>query len=221
MPISRSARIGCLAALCAIACHRHPAPPSSSRVTPEPVLRDPAKAVAVHDLRDSLAAARAAIAQHQSPVYAADKLALAARQLDGESDAGVMAMLAEAETVYGHDAPVAWADAKVKDAEAHADKRADDCATAREMLARVSGKYKEEAAVLDVAKRVKAICPKVRDRTARAPSSSSSSYSGGGASSANSRAAQQGECRRRCDDAAFDCRARCQYCGTCVTDKTW
>jgi hypothetical protein len=214
-------RISVLVALCAIAgCHRAPAPPSSSRVVPEPALSDPAKAVAVRDLKESLAAARAAVARHESPVYAADKLALAARELDGEKDAGMLALLSEAETVYGHDAPVAWADAKLSDAEAHADKRGDDCATARAMLDRVSGKYKEDAAVLALVKRVKATCPRARDRSSRS-SSSSSSGGGGAAASASSRAAQTGDCRRRCDDAAFDCRSRCQYCGTCTTDKTW
>ena len=205
------------------ACHRAPPSPSSSPIRPEPLLSDPQKVVAVRDLRESLAAARAAVAKGQSPVYAADKLALAARELDGEKDAGVLALLAEAETVYGHDAPVAWAGAKIKDAETHVDKRTDDCSTARDMLARVSGKYKEEAGVLAVQKRVGATCPKVRDRSSRpaSRSSSSSSGSGGSSSSGPSRAAQRDECRRRCDDAAFDCRSRCQYCGSCTTDKTW
>jgi hypothetical protein len=208
-----------LALVAVAACHRAP-PPPSQRVTAEPALVDQEKAVAVRDLRDSLAATRAAVQKGQSPVYAADKLALAARELAGEKDPGVLALLAEAETVYGHDAPAAWADAKIKDAEAHADKRADDCATAREMLARVSPKYKEEAGILELQKRVKALCPKVRDRSSRA--SSSSSGSGGGSSSSGpSRAAQRDDCRRRCDDAAFDCRSRCQYCGSCTTDKTW
>lgn len=209
-------RTSLLVLAAAAACHRAP-PPSSSRVTPEPALSDPAKAVAVRDLRESLAAARAAVAKAQSPVYAADKLALAARELDGEKDAGVMALLAEAETVYGHDAPVAWAAHKLDDAVAHADRRADDCATARAMLDRVSGKYKEDAAVLDLVKRVKATCPRARAATSRAAGASF----GGHSSSAPDRAAQRDECRRRCDDAAFDCRARCQYCGSCTTDKTW
>lgn len=195
------------------ACHRAP-PPSGSHVVAEPALADPAKVVAVHDLRESLAAARAAIAKHQSPVYATDKLVLAARELDGEKDAGVMALLAEAETVYGHDAPIAWADAKLADAAAHADKRGDDCATARAMLDRVSGKYKDDAATLDIVARVKATCPKVRAHA-------SSSSRGSSSPSAPDRSAQRDDCRRRCDDAAFSCRASCQYCGSCTTDKTW
>ncbi len=207
-------------ALAAVACRRAPA--TASRVQPEPVLSDPQKSVAVRDLRESLAAARAAVAKGQSPVYAADKLQLAARELAGEKDAGVMALLAEAETVYGHDAPVAWAAHKLDDAVAHADKRADDCATARAMLDRVSGKYKDEASVLALVERVRATCPKVRASSSRAAGGGAraSSYGGGGAS-APDRAAQRDECRRRCDDAAFDCRARCQYCGSCTTDKTW
>ncbi|HEX6839584.1 MAG TPA: hypothetical protein VF334_23565, partial [Polyangia bacterium] len=160
------------------ACHRAPSS-SSARVVAEPVLSDPQKAVAVRDLRESLAAARAAVQKGQSPVYAADKLMLAAHKLD--------------------------------DAAAHADQRAGDCTTARAMLDRVSGKYKEDAAVLDVVARVKATCPKVRavragSRAAAAPAASGPSRE---------------DCRRRCDDAAFDCRARCQYCGSCTTDKTW
>ncbi len=208
-------RSSVLVLLALAACHRAPSS-SSSRVVAEPVLSDPAKAVAVRDLRESLAAARAAVAKGQSPVYAADKLALAARELDGEKDAGVMALLAEAETVYGHDAPVAWATHKLDDAVAHADKRGDDCATARAMLERVSGKYKEDAAVLDVVARVKASCPKVRVARAGARASG-----GGGGAPGASAGPNREECRRRCDDAAFDCRARCQYCGTCTTDKTW
>jgi hypothetical protein len=193
------------------ACHRAPSPPSGQRVAPEPALHDPAKAVAVRDLRDALAATRAAIARHESPVYAADKLALAARELDGEMNAGVMALLAEAETVYGHDAPVAWADAKLAEAAVHPDVRADDCAAARSMLDRVSAKYKDDAPVLALKQRVKGQCPHVR----------SSHVTPAASNRPPDRAATRDECRRRCDDAAFDCRASCQYCGSCTTDKTW
>ena len=198
------------------ACHREPPPPSGARVAAEPTVSTPAKAVAVRDLRDALAATRAAIAKHESPVYAADKLALAAHELAGEKDAGVMALLAEAETVYGHDAPVAWADAKLADATAHPDVRADDCATARGMLDRVSDKYKDDAPVLALRKRVKGECPRVRDRSRRVESGG-----GGGASSSSTPGPDRGECRRRCDSASFDCTSRCQYCGSCTTDKTW
>jgi hypothetical protein len=207
-----------IALLLLAACHR--APTAGSKVKAEPTLSEPSKAAALRDLRQELVAARAAIANRQSPVYASDKLALAARELGGEKDDGVVALLAEAETVYGHDAPVAWADAKLADAAAHPAAKLDDCAVARQMLDRVSGKYKDDAQVLAIVQRVKASCPRQR------AGGGSSSGGGGsrvdrGASAAPNRAAQRDDCRRRCDDAAFHCRASCQYCGSCTTDKTW
>jgi hypothetical protein len=202
------------------ACHRAP-PATGTSVQAEPTLSEPSKAAALRDLRQNIAAVRAAIANQQSPVYATDKLLLAARELGGEKDDGVLRLLAEAETVYGHDAPVAWADTKLADAAAHPAAKADDCATARQMLDRVSGKYKDDAQVLAIVQRVKASCPRVRSA-----GGSSSSGGGGtridrGSSSGPNRAAQRDDCRRRCDDAAFSCRASCQYCGSCTTDKTW
>lgn len=212
---TRIVAVVALAAVAGVGCHRASPPPSGARVAAEPTVSTPAKAVAVRDLRDALAATRAAIAKHESPVYAADKLALAAHELSGEKDAGVMALLAEAETVYGHDAPVAWADAKLADAAAHPDVRTDDCGTARGMLDRVSDKYKDDAPVLALKQRVKSDCPRVR--AAHVSSSGGASSGARGPDPATVRA----DCRRRCDSASFDCTSRCQYCGSCTTDKTW
>ncbi|HEY1586374.1 MAG TPA: hypothetical protein VGH63_11850, partial [Polyangia bacterium] len=106
--------------------------------------------------------------------------------------------------------------AKLADAAAHADARPDDCATARAMLDRVSDKYKDDAPVLALKKRVKGECPRVREHSAHSAPSASSAVA-----HAPDRGAMRDDCRRRCDSAAFDCRASCQYCGTCTTDKTW
>src|SRR5579862_3625818 len=137
-------------ALLAAGCHRAPPVPG---VAPEktPVLSDPDKQVALRDLQADVAAARAALAAGKNPGYACERAAVAARELAGEKDEGVLKMLADAETVYGHDAPMAWAEARLKDVEqngATSTVKVTDCASVREMLNRVSVKYQNDFAVL-------------------------------------------------------------------------
>jgi hypothetical protein len=190
---------------------------------PPIALADPGKQVVLADLRRDLSAARTAIASQKSPVYALDRLQLAARELEGEKDPALSSLLSEAETIYGLQGPVAWADAKLKEAEGDAAARSAACTAARDMLNRVSPKFAERSEVQDVVARVKSGCPKVRDRGGARGGGSShggGSWSPSSSSSAN-QAAQQDACRHRCDDAAFHCRSSCQYCGSCTSDKTW
>jgi uncharacterized membrane protein YgcG len=117
-----------------------------------------------------------------------------------------------------------------------------DCAAIRDALARVGAKYKNDATVAEQVKRFKTNCPRMRvtigswHSAFAAASSGSGDGSGGGggggggggrgggsggATPAFDPRAQRDECRRRCDDAAFSCRASCSYCGSCTSDKTW
>jgi hypothetical protein len=191
---------------------------------PPIALADPGKQVVLTDLRRDLSAARTAIASQKSPVYALDRLQLAARELEGEKDPGLGALISEAETIYGLQGPVAWADAKLKEAESDAAARPAACTAARDMLNRVSPKFVERSEVQDVVARVKGQCPKVRERSG--VRSAGSSHGGGGSWSSSSssqsanQAAQRDECRRRCDDASWRCRSSCTYCYSCTTDRT-
>jgi hypothetical protein len=204
-------------------CHRGAKSAPEAAPAQEVVLADPSRQVVVADLRRDLSAARTAIASQKSPVYALDRLEVAARELADEKDSGVTKLLAEAETIYGLSGPVAWADTKLKDAEANPPAKGADCNAAHDMLNRVSPKFTERSEVQDLVARYHAQCPKVRERAGgrgggswRGGSSSSSS----GPSAANQQA-QQDACKRRCDDAAWHCRSSCQYCGSCTNDKTW
>ncbi|HZS41579.1 MAG TPA: hypothetical protein VFF06_32335 [Polyangia bacterium] len=204
--------------LLASGCRRSSEPASAA--VPALALSDPAKQPALRDLVQDLATARAAIAAGKSPVYACERLAVAARELAGERDEGVMKLLADAETVYGHEGPMAWAETKIKEAETSSvDVKTSDCATVKEMLNRVSAKFKDEGRVLELVKRYKSLCPR-----ARSGGGGGSSRGGGSSSSSSSAAAeraqqqQRSDCRNRCDRAAWDCSSRCQ-CGGCST--TW
>jgi hypothetical protein len=215
-------------ALLAAACHRSPPLPG---VAPpkEPVLSDPDKQVALRDLKADVAAVHAALAAGKNPGYACERAAVAARELAGEKDEGVLKLLADAETVYGHDAPMAWAETKLKDAEQNSGNttvKVGDCSTVREMLNHVSVKYQNDYAVLELVKRYKGSCPRVREREhfgSRASGGGGGGGGGGGSSRSAptvDRDAQRRDCLNRCDRAEWDCRTRCQYCSGCVSNMS-
>jgi hypothetical protein len=214
MPIERMVIVGLFAAL---GCHRSQSQSQSqAQQQPAPILADPAKQAVLRDLQQDLAAARAAIVGQKNPIYACDRLALAARELSDQRDEGVLKLLADAETVYGLQGPVAWADAKLNEAEAKPELKVDDCAAAHDMLNRVATKFAGRAEVLDLVQRYKALCPRLRSPAARSERGSSSSSS---SSVADRSAQQRSDCRHRCDEAAFDCNGRCSTCYGCTT--TW
>lgn len=210
-----------LALLALSACKRSTGPASSSSGgnTAPVVLNvaDPEKKIALRDLQEDLRVARAAIAQGKYPGYACERLRVAAAELADQKDQGVLNLLADAESVYGLQGPATWADAKLKDAETNPDSKPGDCSTVKEMLNRISGKFKSDNQVTELVKRYKALCPKERG----------SRGGGGGARAATGasfeqvRAQQRDDCKRRCDDAAFSCRGSCSTCYGCTTDKTW
>ncbi len=217
-------------ALLAAACHRTPPVPGVAAEKP-PTLSDPDKQVALRDLQADVATVRAALAAGKNPGYACERAAVAARELAGEKDEGVLKLLADAETVYGHDAPMAWAESRLKDAEQNGNNstvKVADCSSVREMLNRVSVKYQNDYAVLELIKRYKTSCPRVRERERFGGRASGGGGGGGGsggggrsqASLDSQRAQQRSDCLNRCDRAEWDCRTRCMYCGSCVTNMT-
>lgn len=223
---TRSSRLAWLALAVAVVagCRRSAAPAPAAVEVEKVALADPGKQVVLTDLRRDLSAARTAIASQKSPVYALDRLQVAARELEDEKDGAVTKLLAEAETIYGLSGPVGWADTKLQDAEANPPAKAADCNAAHDMLNRVSPKFSERSEVQDLVARYHAQCPKVRERSAGSRGGggfrgSSSSGSSSGPSAANQQA-QVDACKRRCDDASWHCRSSCAYCSGCTTDKT-
>jgi hypothetical protein len=212
--------------LAAVGCHRGcsssssaPQSPAGSRESAPPVVlrsADPVKQAALADVQRDLVAARAAIAGQRNPIYACDRLALAAQQLSEEKDDGIAKLLADAETVYGLQGPVAWADAKLDDVEREPANKIPDCNTVRDMLNRVTAKFKEDSQVIDVMKRFKALCPKMKQ-----PGASRRASSGPSPSEImdQQRRAMRSDCIQRCDHASFDCNSRCSTCYGC--SATW
>src|SRR5262245_40237556 len=175
-----------LLALLLFSCKREPPP-----APPLPPLSSPERLTAFVDLKSDLAAARAAIAAGKSPVYAIDRMAVAARELGDERDSGVLALLAEAETVRGLEAPLAWAQAKLAapvDAGAAAPQ---DCQSAREMLNRIDERYTKRSDVADLLARFRARCGKIKLGAPGRPSRASSAPSG------PDPAQQRSECKSR------------------------
>jgi hypothetical protein len=193
---SRMRKLG-IAALLLVACHRQ-LPSGAAAAAAE----HEESALALRDLKADLASAQAAFARAGDALYACDRLAVAVKHLGDATDEPTQHLLLDADLLCAVKAPLALADAKLKE-------DTPDCARVTELLGRVGAKHKTDAAVVELVKRYKSVC---RGRGLRA-----SSAGGGGAD----RGAQHDGCRRRCGDAAFDCRSRCQYCGSCTNDKTW
>jgi hypothetical protein len=213
-------------------CKKAPPAATAGSAAPAAAGIDPDRAVAVDDLKHDLAAARAAIAAGKNPTYALDRMQVAAHALADERDDGVLKLLAEAETVYSLQGPVAYAESKLMAIEKSAPPdggapapKPEDCFAVRDMLNRVGAKFNGRTDVQAIVTRWKAACPKELrrgPRGERGAAGGGGGYSGGssstGASAANL-AAQRGECKRRCEDAGFHCRAGCP--SGCTTDKTW
>lgn len=196
-------------------------------------LSAPVKRAALRDLQQDLITARGAIASGRNPVYAIDRLALAARELSPERDGArfsqsgashasqgsaslemepdekVRDLLAEAETIYGLQGPLAWADVKLKEAatEKNAPAILTACDTARDMLNRVLPKYASQNEVVEMKARFKAQCRSTRLQAA-APGDAESSVS-------TSAIVRYARCRRRCDLASWSCESNCQTISFC------
>ena len=153
-------------------------------------------------------------------VYLCDRLAIASREVAGEASA--QALLGEADSLCSYQVPLIASERRLvavetaRGAEAPPKTAPPDCGAIRDALARVGAKYKSDAKLGDLVKRFKTECPRMRLAT---PVRAERSYSSS-APTVNL-SAQRDACRKRCDDASFDCRSRCQYCGSCTTDKTW
>jgi hypothetical protein len=157
-------------------------------------------------------------ARASAALYTCDRLALASKELS--DDARAQAMLGEADSLCAYQAPLAASGIRlaaltsvvpaepVKIAPA-------DCGPIRDALNRVGAKYKNDPKLAELVQQFKAQCPKMRLGASRPERSYATAPSGPNLD------AQRSECKRRCDDAAFSCRASCSYCGSCTTDKTW
>jgi hypothetical protein len=154
-------------------------------------------------------------------LYTCERVALATRALS--DDARAQSLLGEADAMCSYQAPLAAGEQRLAALEAHVGTEPPrtapaDCGAIRDVLVRVGPKYKADPKLAELIRRFKIDCPHVRlggsTRLERASFSAPSFH-------APDPGAARDACRRRCDDTAFSCRASCQYCGTCTTDKTW
>jgi hypothetical protein len=150
----------------------------------------------------------------QAALYTCDRLAIAQKQL--AEDARAQALLGEADALCAYRAPLLLVDEKLSALDGSADAPKSECLAVRDLFGRVGQKYKNDAQVVAAQARFKIGCPKIKLVVHVERSSFSSS-----APTGPDPRAQRDACKKRCDDAAFDCRSRCQYCGSCTTDKTW
>jgi hypothetical protein len=151
-------------------------------------------------------------------LYTCDRVAIAGRQL--ADDARAQSLIGEADALCAYKAPLAAALERVAAIEAaraagqNLKTAPPECTQLRDALNRVGAKYKNDPQVVALVTRFKSECPRMRSERSAAASSSS-------APAGPDPRAQRDACKKRCDDAAFECRSRCQYCGTCTSDKTW
>jgi hypothetical protein len=161
-----------------------------------------------------------AAAKAGAALYTCERLQIAGRAL--ADDARAQSALGEADALCSYHAPLIAGEQQLAALEsahgAEAPRSApSDCGPIRDALGRVGAKYKNDARLADLIKRFKSDCPHMRLAAARAERAAPSSSRGGPAVDFT---AQRDACRRRCDDASFECRSRCQYCGSCTSDKT-
>jgi hypothetical protein len=228
-------------ALAFAACRQAPPPAPVDTAQAAAAVDDVVKAQALKDLQNDIILIKAQLAaltpialagksttvnvsirpvQVNTSIYLCDRLAIASRELAG--DVNAQALLGEADSLCSYQVPLAASERRLvavetaRGAEAPPKTAPPDCGAIRDVLARVGAKYKDDAKLGDLVKRFKTECPRMR---LASPVRAERSYSSS-APTVNL-SAQRDACRKRCDDASFDCRSRCQYCGSCTTDKTW
>ena len=235
----RSRWLGCLLALAA--CKKATPPPAPTPPATADIAADAVKEQALRDLQNDIilikaqlaaltpialgAAAKPAVhveirpVQINTAIYLCDRLAIASREL--ADDARAQPLLGEADALCAYQVPLAAGEHKLvalettRGAEPPPKSAPSDCGPIRDALARVGAKYKNDAKLADLVRRFKTDCPRMR---LASPARVERTYA---SAPAPDLSAQRDACRKRCDDAAFDCRSRCQYCGSCTSDKTW
>jgi hypothetical protein len=241
--MTRLRPLGCtLACALALAACKKPEPPGeAARAATLAGIADAVKEQALRDLQNDVvllkaqlgvvtAMATAAAAEKpparagrvDAALYTCERLALAGREL--ADDARAQALLGEADALCAYQAPMAAGELKLaalqatRGAEPPPKSAPADCGPIRDALNKVGAKYRNDSKIVELFGRFKTDCPRMRlFATARAERPSSS----GGGSSAPDPRVQRDACKKRCDDASFDCRSRCMYCGSCTSDKTW
>lgn len=229
-------RMAFLVALAAIAPSGCGKKPPAEGKSPETLVADALKEQAITDLKNDIALVKmqlgaltqlAAAGALDAPtrakrasaaLYTCDRLAIASKEL--AEDAGAQALLGEADALCAYQAPLAAGELKLAalttTMPAEPPKIAPaDCGPIRDALNRIGAKYKNDAKLAELVAKFKTQCPRMRLGAARPERSYATSPSGPNLD------AQRSECKRRCDDAAFSCRASCSYCGSCTSDKTW
>ncbi len=232
----------CALALLLAACHKKP--PADDAQAVLGAASDAVKEQAMKDLQNDILLLRTQLAiingapppnaprppaavqaaRVNAALYTCERLAIASKELS--DDARMQATLGEADSLCAYQAPLAAGELKLaalesaRGAEPTLKSAPVECGPIRDALNRVGAKYKTDAKLAELVKRFKAECPRMRLGAAR-PERASSGGGGGGGGGGVNRDAQRSDCKRRCDDASFDCRSRCQYCGSCTSDKTW
>jgi hypothetical protein len=230
-----------LCALALVGCKKATPPPAPTPPAAADIAADAVKEQALRDLQNDIilikaqlaaltpialgAAAKPAVhveirpVQINTAIYLCDRLAIASREL--ADDARAQPLLGEADALCAYQVPLAAGEHKLaalettRGSEPPPKSAPSDCGPIRDALARVGAKYKNDGKLADLVRRFKTDCPRMR---LASPSRVERTYA---SAPAPDLSAQRDACRKRCDDAAFDCRSRCQYCGSCTTDKTW
>ena len=228
----RSPWLGCLLALAA--CKKATPPPAPAPPAAADIAADAVKEQALRDLQNDVILIKAQLAaltpiavgaaskpavhveirpvQLSTAIYLCDRLAIASRELADEARA--QPLLGEADALCAYQVPLAAGERKLaaletaRGAEPPPRSAPADCGPIRDALVRVGAKYKNDAKLAALVQRFKTDCPRMRLASASRVERSYSSPP------APDMSAQRDACRKRCDDAAFDCRSRCQYCGS-------
>jgi hypothetical protein len=241
--VMRRYRFLCLS-LALVACHKAPLPATSTSTGPAaPSVEDVLKELALRDLQNDIVLIKAQLAaltplataavgksstvtvnirpvQVSTTLYLCDRLAVASHEL--ADDARAQPLLGEADALCAFQVPLAVGERRLfalestRGADAPPKTLPPDCTPVRDALLRVGAKYKNDPKLAELIKRFKIDCPRLRLASAARPERAVAS-----AGSTVDLSAQQNACRKRCDDASFRCRAGCQYCGSCTSDKTW
>jgi hypothetical protein len=184
--------------------------PGSCQRTPKKALAPTVQPVdlARRDLKSDLDRAKAALGGNESPLYACDRLAVAERALADQHDADSERLRTEADQVCGFQVPVKLLKDVLREGPS-------GCGRLGNLVPRVQTKFTGDPTLVELVRDLRAICPRPRSL------GGSHGHHGSSGSGSAAAGAQQESCRRRCDDAAFSCRAHCDYCGTCTNDKTW
>lgn len=155
--ISLLLAVGCSKATAPIAVAAAAAPPAPAapKITDEQEL-------ALADGTGDIAAIKTELGQ-LSPAYRCDRLGVAVRTIAREADERYQRMVADAESVCGFQAPLAWAESKLTNIEgmkqsASPKQVQEECGEVRAMFGRVAYKFRTATRLKEASDRFKAVC---------------------------------------------------------------